>query len=276
MKSQQFLTRKSVIPVFTWLALIFLGNPIAYSQTTDQKPVGEEEVLYEGAPSGIDPESAKDIVDSEGPVMSTAEFAHSKKIFFERCAGCHGVLRKGATGKPLTTDITRERGTEYLKVFINYGSPAGMPNWGTSGEMTSEEVDMMARYLQHEPPQPPEWGMAEMKETWKVLVPPEQRPTSKMNDFNIENLFSVTLRDAGKVALIDGDTKEIVSVVDTGYAVHISRTSASGRYIFTIGRDALINQIDGWKHALSKLPSLKATKTSSQLPEPIGRRNMSL
>jgi nitrite reductase (NO-forming)/hydroxylamine reductase len=257
MKSQQFLTRKSVIPVFTWLALIFLGNPIAYSQTTDQKPVGEEEVLYEGAPSGIDPESAKDIVDSEGPVMSTAEFAHSKKIFFERCAGCHGVLRKGATGKPLTTDITRERGTEYLKVFINYGSPAGMPNWGTSGEMTSEEVDMMARYLQHEPPQPPEWGMAEMKETWKVLVPPEQRPTSKMNDFNIENLFSVTLRDAGKVALIDGDTKEIVSVVDTGYAVHISRTSASGRYIFTIGRDALINQIDLWMEKPDTVAQIK-------------------
>jgi nitrite reductase (NO-forming)/hydroxylamine reductase len=257
MKAQQFLTRKSVIPVFTWLALIILGNPIAYSQTTDQKPVGEEEVLYKGAPSGIDPDSAKDIVDSEGPVMSTAEFAHSKKIFFERCAGCHGVLRKGATGKPLTTDITRERGTEYLKVFINYGSPAGMPNWGTSGEMTSEEVDMMARYLQHEPPQPPEWGMAEMKETWKVLVPPEQRPTSKMNDFNIENLFSVTLRDAGKVALIDGDTKEIVSVVDTGYAVHISRTSASGRYIFTIGRDALINQIDLWMEKPDTVAQIK-------------------
>ena len=257
MKSQLSLIQKSVIPVFTWLILIILGNPIAYSQTTDQKPVAEEELLYEGAPSGIDPESAKDIVDSEGPVMSTAEFAHSKKIFFERCAGCHGVLRKGATGKPLTTDITRKRGTEYLKVFINYGSPAGMPNWGTSGELTSDEVDMVARYLQHEPPQPPEWGMAEMQETWKVLVPPEQRPTSKMNDFNIENLFSVTLRDAGKVALIDGDTKEIVRVVDTGYAVHISRTSASGRYIFTIGRDALINQIDLWMEKPDTVAQIK-------------------
>ena len=64
MKSQLSLIRKSVIPVFTWLILIILGNPIAYSQTTDQKPVAEEELLYEGAPSGIDPESAKDIVDS--------------------------------------------------------------------------------------------------------------------------------------------------------------------------------------------------------------------
>jgi nitrite reductase (NO-forming)/hydroxylamine reductase len=62
------------------------------------------------------------------------------------------VLRKGATGKPLTPDITLTRGTEYLKTFIKYGSPAGMPNWGTSGELTDAQVDLMARYVQQEPP----------------------------------------------------------------------------------------------------------------------------
>ena len=40
--------------------------------------------------------------------------------------------------------------------MITYGSPAGMPNWGTSGDLTEAEIDLMARYLQHEPPQPPE------------------------------------------------------------------------------------------------------------------------
>ena len=58
------------------------------------------------------------------------------------------MLRKGATGKPLTPDLTLAKGTDYLKVFINYGSPAGMPNWGTSGELTDKEVDLMARYIQ--------------------------------------------------------------------------------------------------------------------------------
>jgi nitrite reductase (NO-forming)/hydroxylamine reductase len=48
------------------------------------------------------------------------------------------------------------------------------------------------------------------------------------------------------VALIDGDTKKIINIVKTGYAVHISRTSASGRYLFVIGRDAKINMIDLW------------------------------
>ena len=65
--------------------------------------------------------------------LNDQERTVANKIYFERCAGCHGVLRKGATGKPLTTDITRERGYESLQAFITYGSAAGMPNWGTSG-----------------------------------------------------------------------------------------------------------------------------------------------
>ena len=44
-----------------------------------------------------------------------------------------------------------------------------------------------------------------------------------MNNFNIDNIFSTTLRDTGEVALIDGDTKQIINIVKTGYAVHISR-----------------------------------------------------
>ncbi len=182
----------------------------------------------------------------KAPPMTVAEFDIARKIYFERCAGCHGVLRKGATGKPLTPDLTIAKGTDYLKIFIAYGSPAGMPNWQTSGEMDEKTVDLMARYIQHDPPVPPEFGMAQMKATWKVIVPPAQRPTKKMNSYNIENIFSTTLRDTGEVALIDGDTKKIINIVKTGYAVHISRLSASGRYLFVIGRDAKINMIDLW------------------------------
>ncbi len=191
------------------------------------------------------------------PVMTNEEFNAAKTIYFERCAGCHGVLRKGATGKPLTTDITRENGYEYLRDFITYGSPAGMPNWGTSGDMDEATVDLMARYLLLEPPQPPEFGMPEMRATWKVLVKPEDRPTKKMNDIDLDNLFSVTLRDAGQVALIDGASYKIRTIIDTGYAVHISRISASGRYLFVIGRDALVNMIDLWMETPATVAQIK-------------------
>ncbi len=204
----------------------------------------EGELKYQGAPSAISPEDTRQIMAAGGPVLSEAEFATATQLYFERCAGCHGVLRKGATGTALTPDITAQKGTDYLKALITYGSPAGMPNWGTSGEMTPEQIDIMARFLQQEPPSPPEFGMPEMKATWQVLVAPEDRPSSPQHDRDIENFFSVTLRDTGEVAIIDGDTKEIFARLKTGYAVHISRVSASGRYVFTIGRDALINMID--------------------------------
>jgi len=215
------------------------------------------ETAYEGAASAIDSESAKVVRSPGAPDLTDAEFEKSKKIFFERCAGCHGVLRKGATGKALTPDITQERGIDYLKAFITYGSPAGMPNWGTSGDLTEAEVEMMAKYLMHEPPAPPEWGLADMKATWEVLVAPEDRPKKQMNSLDLPNLFSVTLRDAGEIALIDGESKEIVEVIKTGYAVHISRMSASGRYLFVIGRDALINMVDLWMEHPNTVAKIK-------------------
>jgi len=212
---------------------------------------------YEGAPSGI---SAKDVIGKnlpKGMQMTQAEFNSAKEIYFQRCAGCHGVLRKGATGKPLTTDITQKLGSDYLKNFITYGSPAGMPNWGTSGQLSPKEIDMMARYIQNEPPMPPEWGMKELKGSWKVYIPADQRPKKKENNINLENLFSVTLRDSGEVALIDGDTKKIINVVKTGYAVHISRLSNSGRYLYVIGRDARINLIDLWMKMPNNVAEIK-------------------
>jgi len=191
------------------------------------------------------------------PVLTKEEFSKANKIYFERCAGCHGVLRKGATGKPLTPKETKELGFDYLQSFINYGSPAGMPNWGTSGILSKKDIDLMARYLLNDPAIPPEFGMKEIMETWKVVIKPEDRPKKKMNDWDIDNLFSVTLRDAGEIALIDGKTYEIKKIIKTGYAVHISRISASGRYLMVIGRDALINMIDLWMVDPSTVASVK-------------------
>ncbi|MBQ0930544.1 c-type cytochrome [Ideonella sp. 4Y16] len=212
----------------------------------DKKAVTQPEMNYQAGGSPLANEPMYQSTNPKAPQMTQAEFDKARQIYFERCAGCHGVLRKGATGKPLTPDITLGKGTDYLKVFIAYGSPAGMPNWQTSGDFDEKTTDLMARYIQQDPPQPPEWSMEDMKKTWKVIVPPEQRPTKKMNDYNIANIFSTTLRDTGEVALIDGDTKQIINIVKTGYAVHISRLSASGRYLFVIGRDAKINMIDLW------------------------------
>ncbi|GAB4043206.1 MAG: nitrite reductase [Rubrivivax sp.] len=244
-------TLSRLTPIAALLILSFAA------QAQDKKPVTPAEMNYQAGASPLSTEPMYQATNPKAPPMTQAEFDRARQIYFERCAGCHGVLRKGATGKPLTPDLTQAKGLDYLKVFIGYGSPAGMPNWLTSGEMDEKTVDLMARYIQHDPPVPPEFGMAEMKKTWKVIVPPEQRPKRKMNNYNIENIFSTTLRDTGEVALIDGDTKKIINIVKTGYAVHISRLSASGRYLFVIGRDAKINMIDLWMETPDNVAELR-------------------
>ena len=248
------VTRRLCIATILALPLA-LGNALAQDRA---KPgVTDTEMKYQAGDSPLGKVEMHQNVNPKAPPMTKAEFDQAKEIYFQRCAGCHGVLRKGATGKPLTTDKTLASGTEYLKVFIKYGWPAGMPNWGTSGELTDPEVDLMARYVQQEPPTPPEWGMKEMMASLKVVVPPSQRPTKKMNDLDLANLFSVTLRDAGEIALIDGASKKIVKILKTGYAVHISRMSKSGRYLYVIGRDARINLIDLWMAEPTNVAEIK-------------------
>jgi len=194
---------------------------------------------------------------AKAPEMTAAEKEQAKKIYFERCAGCHGVLRKGATGKNLephwskkdkdgnvTEGGTLKLGQSRLEKIIGYGTDGGMVNFDDI--LTKEEIALMSKYIQNTPDVPPEYSFKDITDSWKVIVPVDKRPTKQMNKINLKNVFSVTLRDTGEVALIDGDTEEIVSIVKTGYAVHISRLSASGRYVYVIGRDGRLSLIDLW------------------------------
>jgi nitrite reductase (NO-forming)/hydroxylamine reductase len=96
-----------------------------------------------------------------------------------------------------------------------------------------------------------------MVASWNVITPVDQRPTEPETDRDWENYFAVTLRDAGQVAIIDGDTFEVVNTVVTGYAVHISRMSATGRYVYTIGRDGKLALIDLWLEVPDKVAEVK-------------------
>jgi nitrite reductase (NO-forming)/hydroxylamine reductase len=143
-----------------------------------------------------------------------------------------------------------------LEKIMSYGTEGGMPNFDDI--LSKDEIKNMAAYIQMPPDAPPEWSLTDMRGTWKLHVPVDQRPTKKMNNINLNNIFSVTLRDAGEVALIDGDTKQIWGIVKTGYAVHISRMSLSGRYIHVVGRDGRLDMIDLWFEKPTVVATVKA------------------
>ncbi len=212
-------------------------------------------LLFVGCGSG---ETKEAVTNDTHTTLSQAEMDQGSEIYFDRCAGCHGSSRKGATGPSLLPDgdgkapATKALGDAGLRAFIENGTPGGMPEW--KGIMTDAEIDLMIKFLQEEPPVIPAFGMNDIKETWKVIVPVADRPTKPMHSRNIDNYFGVIMRDAGQVAVIDGDTKEELAVLNTGFAVHILRTSATGRYIYSVGRDGRITMIDTY----SALPTIVA------------------
>jgi nitrite reductase (NO-forming)/hydroxylamine reductase len=178
------------------------------------------------------------------PTLSSEDFEKGQFIYFDRCSGCHGALRKGATGPNITDEKMLKKSLKELEDVIWDGTDAGMPGWGRTGEMNREETALMAKYVQLPAPIPPELGLADMKKSHKVHVPVAKRPKKPAHKRNIDNFFGTILRDIGKGAIIDGDTKELVGIVDTGFAVHIFRSSATGRYFYTVGRDGKVNMID--------------------------------
>ncbi len=229
--------------------VLFFAISVTYSCKNDKK-AKTEPVVETDMSTTFKPGSDIKITD--------AEMKQGSAIFFDRCAGCHGSSRKGATGPSLLPDgngkdpSMKGLGVVGIRAFIENGTPGGMPEW--KGILTESEIELMTRFLQVDPPAIPPYGMKEMTDSWKLIIPVADRPTKPQHKRNIDNYFGVIMRDAGKVAIIDGDTKEKLVVLKTGFAVHILRTSASGRYIYSVGRDGKITMIDTY----TKIPTIVA------------------
>ncbi|MBI5512612.1 MAG: c-type cytochrome [Deltaproteobacteria bacterium] len=187
--------------------------------------------------------------------MTPEEFARARELYFNRCAGCHGTLRAGATGPNLLPARTLTVGTSRLRTIISIGTAGGMPGWVRTGLMTMEEADLLARFIQLPPPSPPPRPLEDIRASWRLRTPVADRPTAPRTTRAWENFFGVILRDAGRVAIVDGDRHDLVGLIETGFAVHILRSSTTGRYFYAVGRDGRVTLIDLWTDP----PSIAAT-----------------
>jgi len=119
---------------------------------------------------------------AEDPKLSPEQFEAGKTIYFQHCAGCHGTLRKGATGKSLLPADTKKLGQERLEKILTFGTEGGMNNFNEI--LTPEEIKLMATYIQMDAPIPPEMSLAQMKEKTKVYVDPKDYPTKPLHGRN--------------------------------------------------------------------------------------------
>jgi len=123
------------------LYLSIAGSMVLYSCGGDEKP--KEDAVE---------------TKTEGIQLSEAEMQKASEMYFDKCAGCHGSSRKGATGPHLLPDApegdkapgTKLLGDAGLRAFIENGTPGGMPEW--KGVMTDEEISLMVKFLQVDPP----------------------------------------------------------------------------------------------------------------------------
>ncbi len=193
-------------------------------------------------------------VSAAEPTLSEADFEKAQLHYFQRCAGCHGVLRKGATGKNLEPKNMLKKGQKRLEKIIALGTEGGMNNFDDL--FTKQEIANLATFIQMKPPVPPEMSLEQMRSHTKEYVALKDYPTKPLHGLNWKNFFVVIERDAGKAAIVDGDTKKIVTHIDTGYAVHVIKGTEHhkkdhakdvGRFWYTIGRDGKVNKIDLWQ-----------------------------
>ncbi|MDQ1363919.1 MAG: nitrite reductase (NO-forming) / hydroxylamine reductase [Pseudomonadota bacterium] len=202
--------------------------------------------------------------DTAGPLypsapitLTSTQFDQARDLYFNRCAGCHGLYRTGATGPKIDEARSEWIGTEGLGALLRHGTPRGMPNFGATGLISETEITLLSAFLQEAPPTPPSLSMAEIQASWNLAVPVASRPTAPQHSRNWENFFGVVERDAGKISLYDGDTYERIARLDVGFAVHILRSSSTGRYFYAIGRDGLVTLIDLWSATPTMVASVK-------------------
>ena len=103
---------KKLFAILLALALSFAmiactAAPTAQEETATAAEATEAPAATEVAEATEAPTeepTAAPVVAGSGPEMTDEEFAWARQTYFERCAGCHGTLRKGATGPARTPD----------------------------------------------------------------------------------------------------------------------------------------------------------------------------
>jgi len=222
-----------------WISSSTAGRAEEAGRRAMLVPGGGNDRLSDGA--GREPVVPPNVIRVVGAKLDLAD-----RIYFQRCAGCHGAERQGGTGKPLTLAVTRKLGFEKLHDTINNGTSKGMPNWGTSGELSADEVKLMAKYLLEKPTRPPGFDLTEIRASWKVHVPLSDRPEKQLTSFKLHEKLSVVPLENGRIALNDATDKTTVTVIETGREAIRGRLSASSRYLYTLDCDAKVTLFDLW------------------------------
>ncbi|MGD2060905.1 MAG: cytochrome D1 domain-containing protein [Acidimicrobiia bacterium] len=164
--------------------------------------------------------------------------------FLDSCAGCHGTDRRGATGPALLPERLSQDDAYYSDVIANGKPGTVMPPWG--GQLTDEDIATLVEYIRSDTGQgPPQWTFEDIEASHEILVADSDLPDSPTHDSRVDNLMLVTEREAQGIAVIDGDTHELIGKIDASYRAHgYTFSPVEDRWAYNMGRDGWVFKID--------------------------------
>ena len=127
---------------------------------------------------------------------------------------------------------------------IAEGRPATqMP--GFAGQLTPEEIALLADYSFTAPEVMPGWTLEDMRASQLIPHPEGSLPDQPRFEADLMNLFIVVELGDNHATLLDGDRFEPIHRFATRFALHGGpKYSADGRYVYFASRDGWISKFD--------------------------------
>jgi nitrite reductase (NO-forming)/hydroxylamine reductase len=184
------------------------------------------------------------LADSAGEFQGTVQDRPVALYFLDSCAGCHGTDRRGATGPALLPERLSQPDEYYHDVITNGKPGTVMPPWGE--QLSDEDITTLVGFIRSDTGEgPPQWTFDDIEASHEILVPEAELPEQPTHDARIDNLMLVTEREAQGIAVIDGDSHELIGKVDASYRAHgYTFSPVDDRWAYNMGRDGWVFKID--------------------------------
>lgn len=168
----------------------------------------------------------------------------SEKIYQEYCSVCHSEQRIGGLGPALLPEsLGRIKKTEAINVIAN-GRPASQMI-GYKDVLSSEQISTLVDYLYTPADNPPNWSVADTKNSHKLFVNQQDLPTQPQHNSDPLNLFVVVEAGTHHVTILDGDEFEPIARFQSHFALHGGpKFSPDGRFVYFASRDGWVSKYD--------------------------------
>ncbi|RMG38430.1 MAG: cytochrome C oxidase Cbb3 [Gammaproteobacteria bacterium] len=178
------------------------------------------------------------------PALAPA--ADAPALYAQHCAQCHGPGRLGGMGPALLPEnLHRLKRDKAMATIRNGRAATQMPPFGD--KLSDGQIQALVDYIYTPLPKVPEWGMAQIRASHKVLVPEDQLPTRPVHRADPMNLFVVVELGDHHATILDGDRFEPLIRIKTHFALHGGpKYSPDGRFVYFASRDGWISKFDMW------------------------------